>query len=99
MRASQLRNHSDMTVSVYSRALGRAADLLGGREKLAKVLQVPAADLDAWIADRAKPPRDVFLRVVDLILDETAQAGDGGTTEPPASGRSSVSRRRIRRRS
>ena len=84
MRASQLRNHCDMTVSVYSRALGRAAELLGGREKLAKVLQVPAADLDSWIADRAKPPRDIFLRVVDLILDETAQAGDGGTTEPPA---------------
>ena len=84
MRASQLRNHSDMTISVYSRALGRAAELLGGREKLAKVLQVPAADLDAWIADRAKPPRDIFLRVVDLILDETAQAGDGGTTEPPS---------------
>jgi len=85
VRASQLRNHWDMTVSVYSRALRRAAELLGGREKLVKLLQIPAADLDSWIADRAKPPRDIFLRVVDIILDETAQSGDGGTTEPPAS--------------
>jgi len=71
VRASQLRNHWDMTVSVYSRALRRAAELLGGREKLVKLLQIPAADLDSWIADR--------------ILDETTQSGDGGTTEPPAS--------------
>jgi len=85
VRASQLRNHWDMTVSVYSRALRRAAELLGGREKLVKLLQIPAADLDSWIADRAKPPRDIFLRVVDLILDETAQSGGGGTAEPPAS--------------
>jgi len=85
VRASQLRNHWGMTASVYSRALGRAAELLGGRDKLAQVLQVPVADLESWIADRAKPPRDIFLRVVDLILDETAQSGDGGTTEPPAS--------------
>ena len=74
-----------MAFSVYSRALNRAMELVGGREKLAKILHVTAADLEQWIADRAKPPRDVFLRVVDLILDETASADGGGDAqEPPA---------------
>ena len=72
--------------SVYSRAVQKAAELLGGREKLSRVLQVPGAEIDKWIADQAKPPREVFLRVVDLILDESAPAGDAGDAqEPPPS--------------
>jgi hypothetical protein len=87
VRVREFGNHWRMGFSVYSRALHRAAELLGGRDKLAKVLQVPAAELDKWIGDRAKPPREVFLRVVDLILDETAHAGRGESdgAEPPAS--------------
>jgi hypothetical protein len=73
-----------MSFSVYSRALSRAAELLGGRDKLAKILQVPTAELDKWISDKAKPPREIFLRVVDLIIDESAQAGRGDdAAEPP----------------
>jgi hypothetical protein len=72
-----------MASTVYSRALSRAAELLGGRDKLAKVLQVPAAQIDDWIADRSKPPREVFLRIVDLILDETATAEGSDPQEPP----------------
>lgn len=71
-----------MTASVYSRALLRAAEFVGGRDKLARVLRVPKAELESWIAGAAKPPRDVFLRVVDLILDETAAEG-GEAPEPP----------------
>lgn len=72
-----------MALSVYSRALSRAAELLGGREKLAKILQVPAADIDDWIADRSKPSRDIFLRIVDLILDETAPVEGRDAQDPP----------------
>jgi hypothetical protein len=72
-----------MASSVYGRALQRAAELLGGRDKLAQILQVPKADLEAWIAERSKPPRDVFLRVVDLILDETAPGGSEPQDPPP----------------
>jgi hypothetical protein len=68
--------------TVYSRALRKAAELLGGREQLAKVLQVPAVQIDKWIADEGKPPRDVFLRIVDLILDES-RAGSDDPQEPP----------------
>jgi hypothetical protein len=72
-----------MVASVYSRALSRAAELLGSREKLAKVLQIPAAEIDKWIADEGKPPREVFLRIVDLILDETRSGSDSDPQEPP----------------
>jgi hypothetical protein len=63
--------------------LQKAADLLGGREKLAKVLRVPLAELDKWIADQSKPPRETFLRVVDLILDESAPSGSEAESHDP----------------
>jgi hypothetical protein len=69
--------------SVYSRALRKAAELLGGRGQLAKVLQVPVAEIDKWIADQGKPPRDIFLRVVDLILDESVSGSDSDPQDPP----------------
>jgi len=72
-----------MSASVYSRALQKAAELCGGRDKLCRVLQLPKAEVDRWIADAAKPPREVFLRVVDLILDETAPSSDADHDTPP----------------
>jgi hypothetical protein len=68
--------------SVYSRALKKAAELLGGREQLAKVLQVPSTEIDKWIADQGKPPREVFLRIVDLILDESRPGANDEPQEP-----------------
>ena len=72
-----------MTASVYSRALLRAAELIGGRDKLASALRVPKDELDKWIGGDAKPPREVFLRVVDIILDETGAAGEPNDTPDP----------------
>jgi hypothetical protein len=83
VRAAQLRNDSRVTASVYSRALLRAAELVGGREQLANVLRVSKGELDKWIAGEAKPPREVFLRVVDLILDETAVVGGASEGQEP----------------
>lgn len=83
VRDASLRNDACVTAaSVYSRALLKAAELLGGRDQLARILQVPGAEIDRWIADEAKPPREMFLRVVDIILDETA-AGGGDDAGPP----------------
>jgi len=82
VRPVHLRNHFSVGASVYSRALQKAAELVGDRDRLAHVLHVPRADIDRWIADLAKPPREIFLRIVDLILDETAPR-DGGSHEPP----------------
>ena len=74
-----------MAVSVYSRALQKAVELVGGREALARVLQVPKAEIDRWIADQAKPPREIFLRIVDLILDETSPSSDHDPQDAPPS--------------
>ena len=73
-----------MAASVYSRAVQKAADLLGGRERLAKALQAPIAEIESWIADRTRPSREVFLRVVDIMLDESGPAGGGESLEPPS---------------
>jgi len=69
--------------SVYSRTLSKAAELIGGHAKLCRHLHVPAADLEKWIADRAVPPIGVFLRAVDLIIEQTPPpAGDSEPDDP-----------------
>lgn len=83
-----MRNHAAVTASIYSRALAKAAELVGGRAELAAVLHVAQADVDRWIADADKPPREVFLRVVDIILDETS--GGGNDTPDPPRGRNAA---------
>jgi len=83
-----------MAASVYGRTLQKAADLVGGRRKLCRLLRVPMKDLEAWIADEAKPPLNVFLRVVDLLIDETGPAPAAGEPdEPPPRDAAGASRR------
>jgi hypothetical protein len=84
VRLARLRNDWRVTAaSVYSRALAKAVELLGGRPELSRILQVPLSDIERWLADDGKPPREVFLRIVDIILDETSAAGEGDASEPP----------------
>lgn len=84
-----------MASSVYSRTLQKAAELHGGGKKLARILRVPMKDLEMWIADEAKPPLNVFLRVVDLIIDESGSAPDAAEPgEPPPPRDAGSSRRR-----
>jgi hypothetical protein len=74
-----------VAASVISRTLQKAAELMGGRAKLCRYLHVPAAELNRWIADEAEPPTGIFLRVVDLILDETPPpSGESEPGDPPA---------------
>jgi hypothetical protein len=70
--------------SVYSRTLQKAAELIGGPKKLCRHLRVPMADLQNWIDDKAVPPIAIFLRAVDLIIEETPPPADSGPGEPPA---------------
>jgi hypothetical protein len=69
-----------MAVNVYARTLHKAAELMGGRKKLARYLRVPISDLEKWIGGDKEPPIAVFLKAVDLVLDETAP--NGGASEP-----------------
>ena len=54
--------------TVYSRTLQRACEVLGGIDPLAKHLRVASADLARWIDARDRPPLDVFLAAVDVVL-------------------------------
>jgi hypothetical protein len=70
--------------SVYSRALQKAGELMGSYQKLSRYLQVPAADLQRWIDDKATPPVAIFLKVIDFILDETPPPAESDAGDPPA---------------
>lgn len=74
-----------MAASVHARAVRRAVELVGGRDKLAAALQVPRAEIERWLADEKRPPREHFLRVVDIIIEDGAAArGESDGPEPPA---------------
>ena len=73
-----------MPTSVYSRTLQRAAETAGGQKKLARQLRVPLGELEKWIADKDEPPMAVFLKAVDLVLDDTTPAAGADPGEPPA---------------
>jgi hypothetical protein len=69
-----------MISSVYSRTFQKAAQLMGGQKKLARLLRVPLAELEKWIAGKEAPPMPTFLKAVDLVLDETS--GSAAASEP-----------------
>jgi DNA-binding transcriptional regulator YiaG len=81
-----------LAVSVQSRALRKAAELTGGQKKLAERLGVSVAEIEKWTAGKAATPREIFLRVVDLIIDEITPAEGSGSSDPdgPPTGRSSA---------
>ena len=60
--------------------LKKAAEGLGGAERLAAFLNVPASDLRAWIAEKRVPPHEIVLAAFDVIAEgvlevERAQRG------------------------
>ena len=72
-----------MVTSVYSRTMQKAAQLAGGEKKLARYLRVPMADLLKWMAGQDTPPTQVFLKAVDLVLEETSPAAGAEPGDPP----------------
>jgi hypothetical protein len=57
-------------ITVQARALQRASEAIGGVQALARYLDVPSAEVRQWMFNVGTPPSRVFLRVVDLLLDE-----------------------------
>ena len=51
-------------------ALQRAAEILGGSRPLRAYLNVSALVLGMWMSGAQPPPTDVFLKVVDLIVEK-----------------------------
>ena len=56
--------------SVKTKALQIASRKLGGPRKLRDYLRVPTADVVSWLAGIQEPPTPVFLRALELILDD-----------------------------
>jgi hypothetical protein len=57
--------------SVYTRVLKRAARILGGEDQLKAFLKVPATHLNIWLSGAVRPPTEIFLKVVDLVSQES----------------------------
>lgn len=53
-----------------ARILQQCEALRGGRENLAQFLGVDPKELDPWLAARAGPPRAVFEKAMEIILEE-----------------------------
>ena len=60
-----------MPTAVHKRALQRAIDLAGGVEPLARHLKVPPTTLKFWLNVSSPLPDDMFLKIVDLLLDRS----------------------------
>jgi len=76
-------------LTVYARALQRAADILGGKDQLRATLRVPMRRLAEWLDGAAEPPMHVFLKAVDIISGPAS-----GTAPTAASVRARVLTRR-----
>ena len=55
-------------VTVHTRVLHRACQILGGIDQLAEYLGVSKTMLHRWLEGEDEPPSHVFLNAVDLIL-------------------------------
>jgi DNA-binding transcriptional regulator YiaG len=55
-------------VTVHTRVLHRACQVLGGVEQLAEYLHVSLTMVHRWLEGEDVPPSSVFLKAVDLIL-------------------------------
>jgi len=54
---------------IHTRALRRAAQILGGEDRLRVHLGATEIDYSSWL-NQKELPRNVFLRLVDIITDE-----------------------------
>ena len=55
-------------ITVHTRVLHRACQILGGVERLAEYLKVSRTMVHRWLEGEDVPPSRVFLKAVDLIL-------------------------------
>jgi hypothetical protein len=81
--------------TIHTRALKRAAEVLGGVEALQARLNVPEARLALWLEGYSGMPTNVFLQVVDILLDHeiqglAAQSAPSAASAAPKKAPSSV---------
>ena len=64
--------------TVYSRAIMRATEILGGTPALGAYLRAPSAQVLRWMNGVEVPPQHVFLKVVDLLCERDLTELRGG---------------------
>lgn len=78
-------NHRHMAAaSVYIRALQKAVEVSGGRKALAARLGLKLAEIERWLDEKAEIPHETFLRIIDVLIEETASPGDSDSGDPPS---------------
>lgn len=67
--------------------LKRAIEIVGGREALCEYLGVSETRLNLWLGARVRLPDPIFLRAVDLVLqDDIARASRDRRQRPRGDG-------------
>jgi len=59
-----------MRKTVRTLALERSGELLGGERALAQYLKVSRTGLRSWMSGSVDLPHDLFLKLVDVLLDQ-----------------------------
>ena len=62
--------HKPRWAEMCARILQQCEVLRGGRQNLAAFLQVNPDELGDWVAARSGPPRQVFEKAMEVILEE-----------------------------
>ena len=62
--------HQPRWAEMCARILQQCEHLRGGRENLAVFLHVRREELEPWLEARSGPPRSVFERAMEIILEE-----------------------------
>ena len=75
-------NRRAMHTSLRQRTLLRALEIVGDEATLARKLQVPMGDLQAWLGGSDVPPIAVFLAAVDIV-ESCIPAVDYGSGRAP----------------
>ena len=56
----------------YANILRRAAEIVGGVDKLCERIGATQAECEAWLVGNVVPPRKVFLKVVDVLIEHVS---------------------------
>ena len=51
---------------LYAETIAGLIEYYGGHTTVARILNVTVQDLERWCEGKARPPTDIFLRVIDL---------------------------------
>ena len=71
-----------------ARILQQCESLRGGRENLAAFLNVHPIELSPWLSAKAGPPRSVFEKAMEIILEEHDRRARLEASRPPPRRRS-----------